>query len=136
MEAKAAIGAARNERHDEMRYLTMVKSSERFGPPPPALLEALGQLAAEGFRDGYLLDTGGLGPGRFVQVRRGQVDVTDGPFSEAKEVVGGFSFLDARSLEEATELGARLMQLHVDHWPGWEGELEIRPVSGPGDKSG
>jgi hypothetical protein len=119
-----------------MRYLMMVKSSGRFGPSPPALMEAIGQLTAEGFRDGYLLDTGGLGPGRFVQVRGGQVDVTDGPFTEAKEVVGGFSFLDARSLEEATELGARLMQLHVAHWPGWEGELEIRPVFGPGDVPG
>lgn len=91
-----------------MRYLTMVKSSNRFEAPPPELMDALGQLAAEGFRDGYLLDTGGLGPGRFVQVRGGQVDVTDGPFTEAKEVVGGFSFLDARSIEEATELGSRL----------------------------
>src|SRR5688572_6509216 len=104
-----------------MRYLTMVKSSDVFGPPPAALMEEIGRLTAEGIRDGYLLDTGGLGAGRFVQVRGGQVDVTDGPFTEAKEVVGGFSFLEARSIEEATELGTRLMQLHVEHWPGWEG---------------
>ena len=119
-----------------MRYLTMIKSAATSGPPPPALIEALGGLAAEGFRDGYLLDIGGLGPGRFVQVRGGQVDVTDGPFTEAKEIVGGFSFLDVRSIEEATELGARLMQLHVDHWPGWEGELEIRQVFAAGDMAG
>lgn len=116
-----------------MRYLTMVKSGDEFGAPPPALLAAMGELTAEGIRDGYVLDTGGLGPGRYIQVRKGAIDITDGPFTEAKEVVGGFSVLDARSLEEATELGLRLMRLHAEHWPGWEGELEVRPVFGPGD---
>ncbi len=117
-----------------MRYLTMIKSRPNFGPPPQELMEAIGALTADGFRDGYLLDAGGLAPeGVVVRVRAGKVDVTDGPFAEAKEVVGGFSMVDARSVDEATELGVRMMQAHADHWPGWEGELEIRPVFGPGD---
>ena len=41
--------------------------------------------------------------------------------------------LDVRSAEEATELGTRMMQAHADHWPEWEGEVEIRAVFGPGD---
>lgn len=116
-----------------MRYLSMVKSSNEFGPPPPALMAAMGDLMAEGFRDGYLLDTGGLGTGQYIQVRKGSIDVTDGPYTEAKEVVGGFAVVDARSLEEAIELGTRVMRLHAEHWPEWEGELEIRPVFGPGE---
>ena len=116
-----------------MRYLTMIKSTPNAGPPPPALMEAIGALTADGIRDGYLLDAGGLAPGGVVvRVRAGKVDIT-GPFSEAKEVVGGFSMLDVRSAEEATELGTRMMQAHADHWPEWEGEVEIRAVFGPGD---
>jgi hypothetical protein len=112
-----------------MRYLTMIKASPTYGPPPPALMEALGALTVDGFRDGYLLDAGGLAPdGVVVRVRAGKVDIVDGPFSEAKEIVGGFSMMDTRSIEEATVLGTRLMQAHAEHWPGWEGQLEIRPV--------
>lgn len=110
-----------------MRYLTMIKNTPDAGPPPPALMEAIGLMTADGIRDGYLLDTGGLAPdGVVIHVRSGKVDVTDGPFAEAKEVVGGFSMIDVRSPEEATELGVQMMQAHADHWPGWEGELEIR----------
>jgi hypothetical protein len=114
--------------------MTMIKSRPDFGPPPPALMEAIGALTADGFRDGYLLDAGGLAPDAIVvRVRAGKVDVTDGPFSEAKEVVGGYSMVDARSRDEATELGRRMMAAHAEHWPGWEGELEIREVWGPGN---
>ncbi|MCB0977091.1 MAG: hypothetical protein KDB02_06490 [Acidimicrobiales bacterium] len=74
-----------------MRVLTTIKSSPSFGPPPEALMEAIGEFGAEGFRDGYLLDTGGLMPGRFVQLRSGEVEVTDGPFTETKEIVGGYA---------------------------------------------
>lgn len=117
-----------------MRYLTMIKSKNDFGPPPPELMEAIGALTEEGFRDGNLLDAGGLAPdGVVVRVREGKVDVIDGPFAEAKEVVGGYSMVDARSVAEATELSRRVMQAHADHWPGWEGEVEIRPVFGPED---
>ncbi len=114
-----------------MRYMTMIKSRPDFGMPPPALLEAIGALTADGFRDGYLLEAGGLAPDAIVvRVRSGKLDVIDGPFAEAKEVVGGYSLVDCRSADEATELGTRMMQAHADHWPDWEGELEIRQVFG------
>lgn len=117
--------------YSEMRYLTMIKSRPNMGPPPPALMEAIGALTADGFRDGYLLEAGGLAPEMVrVRVRAGKVDVVDGPFSEAKEIVGGYAMVEARSKEEATELGSRMMAAHAEHWPGWEGEVEIRSVFG------
>ncbi len=127
-----------------MRYLCLIYWNEHELATLP--LDRLNRLNAAhlAFNEqiratGHLVEAEALQPSRAskcVRVRQGKVSVTDGPFTEAKEVVGGFSFLDVRSLEEATELGARLMQLHVEHWPGWEGELEVRPVFGPGDKSG
>jgi hypothetical protein len=59
--------------------------------------------------------------------------VLDGPFAEAKEVVGGFAQFEFKSKEEAIEAAVRFMELHKKHWPGWEGETEIRQVFGPED---
>ena len=53
---------------------------------------------------------------------------TDGPFTETKEVVGGYAVYDLKSKEEALEWTKRFMDLHRQHWPGWEGEAEIRPM--------
>ena len=122
-----------------MRYLTMIKGDEQAGPPPPALLEAIGQATQEGLRDGSLLDSGGLAPsaaGAKIRVSDGKIHVTDGPFIEAKEIVGGYAFIEARSRDEAVALASRVMQLHIEHWPGWEGETEVRQVFGPGDMPG
>ena len=52
----------------------------------------------------------------------------DGPFTEAKEVIGGYAILKAASLDEAIELGKEFMDLHRKHWPGWDGETEIRQM--------
>jgi hypothetical protein len=57
--------------------------------------------------------------------------VIDGPFTESKEVVGGFAMMDLKSKEEAIEVAQRFIELHREHWPGWEGESEIRQVFGP-----
>jgi hypothetical protein len=114
-----------------MRYLTMVKAAESSGPPPPALMDAIEAHGKEATKAGVLLDTGGLGPtstGARIRLADGKVTVTDGPFAEAKEVVGGFAFFDVRSLDEAVELGRQFVELHREHWPGWEGEVEVRPV--------
>jgi len=63
-----------------------------------------------------------------VGVRKGRVKVTDGPYAEAKEVIGGYAVLEVGSLEEAVEHARRFMELHREHWPGWEGETEIRRI--------
>src|SRR5437870_7126582 len=58
--------------------------------------------------------------------RRGKLTVTDGPFTEAKEVVGGYAVLEAKSRDEALAAARTFLRLHQQHWPGWEGECEDR----------
>ncbi|PYO74002.1 MAG: hypothetical protein DMD67_14395, partial [Gemmatimonadetes bacterium] len=104
---------------------------ENQGPPPQALLDAIAKLTEDSLKDGSLVQTGGLGQtstGTRVRLSRGEVTVTDGPFSEAKEVVGGYAVLQAPSRREAIEATRRFLQLHQEHWPGWEGECELREL--------
>jgi hypothetical protein len=114
-----------------MRFLTMVKSAETQGPPPPALMEAIAKLGEEGVKTGVLTEAGGLYPtalGARIRLTGGELKVTDGPFTEAKEVVGGYAFYSVRSKDEALKLATRFMELHKQHWKGWNGECEIRQV--------
>ena len=92
-----------------MRFMTMVKFDESLpmGPPAPALFEAMGEFAAEGARNGTLVDQGGLLPsaaGAIVSLVNGSIKAVDGPFTEAKELVGGYAVLEVRSKAEAVEL--------------------------------
>jgi hypothetical protein len=117
-----------------MRYLVFVKMAEDVGEAPPALQEAMGQSMAEAFAAGSMIDAGGLYPtaqSTEVRVANGAVSQTDGPYAEAKEVVGGYAILEARSAEEAVEGARRVAQLHVDFWPGWEGSVEVRRITEP-----
>jgi len=119
-----------------MRFMTFVKSAERAGPPPKALMDAIAKLGEEATRAGTLVQTGGLLPsaaGARVRLADGQLTVTDGPFVETKELVGGFAVFEVKSREEAIEQALRLMQAHKEHWPGWEGETEIRQIFDPSD---
>jgi hypothetical protein len=68
-----------------------------------------------------------------VRLSQGQVTAIDGPFTEAKEVVGGYAVFELKSKAEAIEGALRFMALHRKHWPGWEGETEIRQLFGPHD---
>ncbi|MFL6465380.1 MAG: YciI family protein [Bryobacteraceae bacterium] len=100
-----------------MRFLSIYKAVERNTPPTPEEMAAMGQLVEEGRKAGWLLSTEGCLPtARGARVRRseGQVTVTDGPFTESKEVVGGFAILQANSKEEAIEL-AHTNALSLDH---------------------
>ena len=120
-----------------MRFLMMVKAAEGQGQPPQALMEAIGQAGVEGTKNGSMVLTGGLYPaatGTRVRVSGGKVSVTDGPYAEAKEVVGGFAIFDLKSKEEAVEAAEHFMELHRQHWPGWVGETEVRQLfDGPPD---
>jgi hypothetical protein len=119
--------------------MSMVKSSEnyRLGAPPQALMDAINELGQEMTKAGTMVDMGGLLPtamGAYrVRQSRGKLSVTDGPFSETKEVIGGYAVFDVQSKEEAMELTMRFMELHLKHWPEWEGETEVRQMfEGPG----
>jgi hypothetical protein len=114
-----------------MRFMTIVKSAESSGPPPQALMDAIAKLGDEAARAGTLVEMGGLYPtamGTRVRLTKGQLTVTDGPFTESKEVVGGYAVHELKSKEEAIDAAVRFMELHKQHWPGWEGETEVRQL--------
>ena len=80
---------------------------------------------------GVLVETGGLLPtakGARLRLAGEKVSVSDGPFSEAKEVIGGFAVYDVKSKAGAIEWATRFINLHKQHWPGWEGEVELRQL--------
>jgi len=115
-----------------MRYMIIVTGSENLaasGPPPAALIEAIDRLSEEATKKGTLVAFGGLQPtslGARMRVTNGKIITTDGPFTESKEVIGGFSIINATSKEAALEEARNFMELHRVHWPTWEGEIEIR----------
>ena len=119
-----------------MRFMMIVKHAEKQGPPPKPLMDAIAKLGEEAAKAGTMLGNGGLGPtalGARVRLSGGQVTVTDGPFTEAKEIIGGYAQFELKSKEEAVVSAVRFMELHKQHWPGWEGETEVRQMFGPED---
>lgn len=121
-----------------MRFMMIVKHSEKQGPPPKSLMDAIARLAEEAAKDGTLLGNGGLTPtaqGASVRLSGGKITVTDGPFIETKEIIGGYAQFELKSREEAIESAVRFMELHKQHWPGWEGETEVRQMFEPGELS-
>ena len=119
-----------------MRFMMIVKHSEKQGPPPKSLMDAIAKLAEEAAKDGTLLGNGGLTPtaqGASVRLSGGKITVTDGPFIETREIIGGYAQFELKSREEAIESAVRFMELHKQHWPGWEGETEVRQMFEPGE---
>jgi hypothetical protein len=118
-----------------MRFMMIVKADKDYEagvPPPPALVAAIGKLSEDHMKSGVLLETGGLMPssrGARVRVSAGQLGVTDGPFAETKELVGGYAIVQVKSRDEAVELGKQFMALHASVLgPSYEGECEVRQI--------
>jgi hypothetical protein len=91
-------------------------------------MQDMGKLMEEMTRDGSLVTTAGLRPtaeGVRVRQRHGKQSVTDGPFTETKEVIGGYAILEAKSMQEAVELTKRFLRVHGDEW---DVECEIREL--------
>jgi hypothetical protein len=111
-----------------MRFLSIYKNVETHTPPTPEAMIAMGKLIEEGMKAGWLLSTEGcLSTALGARIRRaeGQVTVTDGPFTETREVVGGFAILKANSKQEAIDL-AKYFLSHVG-----QGECELRQLYDP-----
>ena len=111
-----------------MRFLSIYKTVERTTPPTPEEMAAMGKLIEEGMKAGWLLATEGCLPtalGARVRRSNGKLTVTDGPFTESKELVGGFAILKANSKEEAIELARQFLQV------AGEGECELRQLCEP-----
>ena len=120
-----------------MKYLSFIRHSEKYreSRPPQALMEAMGKFVQKSMKEGILVDTGGLLPskdGARVRLTKGKITVTDGPFTETKEVIGGWAIINAASKEEAIRVATEFMELHRKHWPEFEGESEVRPMFDPG----
>jgi hypothetical protein len=93
-----------------MRYLALLKAARPTIPAPPELMAAIMKLGEEATNSGNLLDTAGLAPsamGARVNLSAGDLTVTDGPFAEAKEVLGGYWMIQVKSKEEAVEWASR-----------------------------
>ena len=116
-----------------MRFMYIV-TSPVHGSPTPELLEAMHKLADREIKAGRMLDNGGLMPlatGAQVRIADGRLSVVDGPFVEAKEVIGGYAIFELQGKEEAVAMAVEFMQLHKDLMPGWEGTCELRAFAGP-----
>jgi hypothetical protein len=113
-----------------MRFLSLIRVQENTGKQPSEqLMSDMGKLMTEMKSAGSLLDTAGLAStasSKRVRLRSGKLSVVDGPFTETKEVIGGYAMLNAQSLEEAIELAQRFVELHIAG--GWELDCEVRQV--------
>jgi hypothetical protein len=119
-----------------MKFMMIVKHAENQGAPPKELMEAIGKLGEESAKAGTMLGMGGLketGAGARVRLADGEVTVSDGPFTEAKEIIGGYAQFELKSKEEAIASAVRFMELHKKHWPGWQGETEVRQMYEQGE---
>ena len=115
-----------------MRYLSMIRIDENTGQvPSEQLMTDMGKLIEELTQAGSLIRTAGLRPtseGMRVRIRRGKLTTIDGPFTETKDVIGGYAILEAPSMEEAVALTKRFLEVHGDDW---DIECEVRQLDGP-----
>jgi hypothetical protein len=118
-----------------MRFFcyTLGDESIPVPPPTPELYQQMDEFVAEANREGWLVATGGMAPtalGAKVALADGKFTVTDGPFAEAKELIGGWALIDVRSKEEAIEVTKRFLSIVG------AGESRVRQVFGPDDGPG
>ena len=116
-----------------MRYMMFIKHPEdyRGKTPPASLYAAMGEFVGAAQKSGAFIDGAGLQPtdaGTRIKLKSGRITTIDGPFTESKEIVGGYALMELKSREEALEYGRQFMELHRIHWPEFESECEIRPL--------
>src|SRR4051812_8879252 len=115
-----------------MRYMSII-TTPTPGAPSPELLTAMHEMASREIAAGRMIADGGLEPltkAARVKVSGGKVVKLDGPFTETKEVIGGYAVFEVATREEAEALAVEFMQLHADHMPDWEGVCEVRAIAG------
>lgn len=114
-----------------MRFLSMVRVKETGQKPTERLMKEMGKLVQEMTKSGALVSTAGLMPtsqGVRMRSNHGKRSTTDGPFTETKEVVGGYAILEAASMKEAMEITERFLDVHGDEW---DVECEVRQLASP-----
>lgn len=122
-----------------MRYMFLTSGAETGAIPPQAMIDAIEKLTEQEIAAGRMIARGGLMPTALgsarIESRRGRLKLTDGPFAETKEVLGGFAIFEFATREDALAAARSFMQLHRQHWPEWEGVCEMRPMFGFGATS-
>ncbi len=116
-----------------MRFMFIIKTDGVGGGPTPALIEAMHVMALREVKAGRMIADGGLMPpamGAQVRVTKRKLVVTDGPFAETKETIGGFAVFELPDMAAAIASARDFMELHVAHMPDWEGTCEVRQVAG------
>lgn len=116
-----------------MRYMLFIKHTEdyRGKTPPPALMKAMGEFVVPNLKSGKFMEAAGLmstARGKKVRLHQGNVSVIDGPFTESKEIIGGYTLVEAESDQEALDLAKHFIELHRLYAPDWEIECEMRPL--------
>lgn len=127
MELRATL-----KREAMMKFLAMIRLDENTGQKPSERLQQeMGRLIDEWSRNGKLVRTAGLrgtAEGFRIRSRHGEISSTDGPFTETKEVIGGYLVFEAVDRAEAVELTKQFLAVHGDEW---DVECEVRPLAGP-----
>jgi hypothetical protein len=122
-----------------MRYMFLTSGAETGLVPPQRMIDEIEKLTEREMTAGRMIARGGLAPtamgGARLESRRGKLKLTDGPFAETKEVLGGFAIFEFATREEALASLQSFMELHREHWPEWEGVCEMRPMFGFGATS-
>ncbi|MCU4747174.1 MULTISPECIES: YciI family protein [Streptomyces] len=104
------------------RFITLIRNDEQNIPAdgfPADFGARMGALLEEITKAGVMLDTAGLTPsseGTRVTLSGGRLTYTDGPFTETKEVIGGYSIIQAKDKEEALYWTKRFLEIHPDVW--------------------
>ena len=119
-----------------MTFLMLVRTADKAyeagQPPDPKMMAAMGEYTEKMIKSGVVLSTGGLLPsshGARISLKKGKLTVIDGPFTEAKELIGGYAIIKAASKAEAIKLGSEFMELHRKVLADkWDGEVEIRQL--------
>jgi hypothetical protein len=108
-----------------MKFLTMITTHnpKAAGAPPAALMQAIGEHSMLAGKS--LEDSGGMSTTGILTVKDGELMV-DGPYAEAREVIGGFAVVELETKEDAIEWTRKFIELHRTHWPIWEGDVIVR----------
>lgn len=118
-----------------MQFMLLIKASREYEagvPPSVELMAGMAKLTEEGRKAGVLLASGGLAPSSKsmrVHYANGKRSVTDGPFAETKELIGGYAIVQAATAAEAVELANRVVDVHVNAGVA-EIVIEVRPLFG------
>ena len=124
-----------------MRVLTLLKMRESgLGEPPAEMFTAMDAVIKEIDASLTLVDTNGLQPSGVAGTRiistGGRSTVLDGPFTESRELVGGYAIVEVDTYQQAVDASRKIIEVHEKYWPGWESEAEVRQIMGPDELPG